>query len=427
MRACHRMEHGRDHLRSSLHPKDNQIDTKSMRSRIAIHKDFFEEEQSLTLCSTSSTSTSSSLDSPLSKSQSPVSKSFPPIPASSPMKYYSVNKWSKSWFAVPLLLLLDLLCSLVFLKYEMVLDPGFAAKVLNAQGQLHQEDRQNSFTENSLQKEVQNVMIGTEMAFNISQNMLPQATNSADSEATQSNLRANSDAGFNHKKFRIPDSEWYIDMDAIAAALKSDDGCIVYSFGIGKEDLYTNFMAEKGCHVFAFDPTQSHTRFWKPNVEFFSWGIRNSENTPDVGWSHPKYGHLVGRLLSLPEIVEKLGHQNHEIAALKFDCEGCEYGAFQDIVEYERVSGERFNPIGSLSTEFHFATTLGMETLQDVANIKYADTFLRSQDCRVIHYKPNKGFKKDRTIYSHLVKNGVPDGTCCYEYGFSCNGNRMQR
>ncbi|KAL3934442.1 MAG: hypothetical protein SGBAC_009845 [Bacillariaceae sp.] len=333
------------------------------------------------------------------------------------MNYNSVIKWSKTWCALPLLLLLDLICSLVFLKYEMVLDPGFAAKILNAEGQLFQEGKNHDVLDDkTLEEEIESVMIGTEMAFNISQNLLPKAT------TPTNNLRGTNSTELSElKKFRIPDSEWYVDLETIDAALQSGDGCIVYSFGIGKEDLYTDYMAEKGCHVYAFDPTQIHPRYWKPNVEFFSWGIRNSEGTPNVGWSHPKYGHLIGSLFSLPEIVAKLGHQDMAIAALKFDCEGCEYGAFQDIVDYERKSGQRFNRIGSLSTEFHFAVTLGMETLLDVANIKYAGAFLQSQDCRVIHYRPNKGFKKDRTVYAHLVKNGVQDGVCCYEYGFSCN------
>ncbi|CAJ1959341.1 unnamed protein product [Cylindrotheca closterium] len=394
-----------------------------MRSRLSFQKDSFGEDQNLSLCSTSSTGEeSSSQYSPLSKSLSIA----PLSPPSSPMKVKTINTWCKTWCALPLILLLDLFCSLVFLKYEMVLDPGFAAKIANAEGKLHHVDKINIVAGKTLEEEVQNVMIGTEMAFNISQNLLPQAVVMLDPtpKAMQSNLRANSNdvqQALNHHKYLIPDSEWYVDLGAVDAALESGDGCIVYSFGIGKEDLYTSFMAEKGCHVYAFDPTQTHPRYWKPNVEFFSWGIRNSEGTTNVGWSHPKYGHLVGSLFSLPEIVEKLGHQNMAIAALKFDCEGCEYGAFQDIVDYEQASDQRFNRIGSLTTEFHFATTLGMESLQDVANIKYADAFLRSQDCRVIHYKPNKGFKKDRTVHAHLVKNGVPDGVCCYEYGFSCN------
>eukprot|EP00980_Cylindrotheca_fusiformis_P028355 scaffold22593_cov145-Cylindrotheca_fusiformis.AAC.4 len=324
----------------------------------------------------------------------------------------------KSWMAVWAFIVLDLVSSVFLLKGESALVYIFEGQKLDVE--THQPKAKN------LEAMLAELNTGTETATKISQNRLLQASVLQNDLSFSLRGRSSSvEAAFH--KYQIPDSEWWIDIAAIEQDLVSDTGCLVYSFGIGTDDSYTNFMAQKGCQVFAFDPTQQHPLAWKPNISFYSWGIRNSQDTQDLGWSHPKYGNLTGYLFSLPEIVAKLGHQGRRISALKFDCEGCEYGAFQDIVNFEQATREKFNPIGSLSTEFHFSTTLGMRTLEDVANIQYTNTFLQSQDCRVIHYKPNRGFKKDRSVHPFLIEHGVVNGTCCYEYGFSCGRNRASK
>ena len=218
--------------------------------------------------------------------------------------------------------------------------------------------------------------------------------------------------------FDIPDSEWHLDMQPINQALKDKGGCLVYSFGIAEDDAYTNFMAMKGCQVYAFDPTVRHPYKWKENVLFHPWGIRNSAKPSN--WTHPLYGDVSGSLFSLPEIVKKLGHDDgRAITALKFDCEGCEYGAFKDIVEYEQETGRKFNPIYSLNTEFHMSTTLGMKDLEDIATVHYVRLFLESQKCKTVYFKINGGLLYDRTIHKELRK--LPQYVCCYEYGFSCS------
>jgi hypothetical protein len=387
-----------------------------MRSRFCANQEYpLPKDASLGVSSTHSTLSTASLS----------STSLDP----SDSKWFqkrTIKPRSKAWYSVALIIAFDLFSSLILLKYEVVSGLGFEDRIFHTQ-QPHGQEESNRNQSNNLNLEalLANLITGTELAVNISQNLLSQASSSQ--VDTSYGLRGHGLSTVSYQKYSIPDSEWWIDLAAIERALSSNQGCLVYSFGIGEDDTYTNFMAQKGCQVFAFDPTQLHSMDWKPNVTFYNWGIRNSHNTHDIGWSHPKYGNLTGSLFSLPEIVEKLGHQDRAIAALKFDCEGCEYGAFQDIVIYEQASGRPFNSIGSLSTEFHFSTTLGMRTLEDVSNIQYTNTFLQSQDCRVIHYKPNRGFKKDRTVHPHLVKHGVVNGTCCYEYGFSCSGGSVAR
>jgi len=225
--------------------------------------------------------------------------------------------------------------------------------------------------------------------------------------------------------FDIPNSEWHLDMQAIDQALKDKgQGCLVYSFGIAQDDPYTNFMAMKGCQVYAFDPTVRHPYKWKDNVLFHPWGIRNSAKPSN--WTHSKYGNVTGSLFSLPEIVKKLGHDDgRAITALKFDCEGCEYGAFKDIVEYEQETGKSFNPIFSLNTEFHMSTTLGMTDVEDIATVHYAKLFLESQKCETVYFRINKGFRWDRTILKELKK--LPQHVCCYEYGFSCSVSALKQ
>ena len=179
-------------------------------------------------------------------------------------------------------------------------------------------------------------------------------------------------------------------------------------------------MARKGCQVFAFDPTLLPLPSErKKNVVYYPWGIRNSATS--TTWVHPIYGNITGSLFTLPEIVKKLGHDDgRSITALKFDCEGCEFGAFKDVVDYEQRTGKKFNQILALSTEFHLSKTLGMVDSKDVADIHFAQLFLESQKCKVNHFKSNDGFIRDREILTELVQGGIPDGICCYEYGFSC-------
>ena len=58
----------------------------------------------------------------------------------------------------------------------------------------------------------------------------------------------------------------------------------------------------------------------------------------------------------------------------------------------------------------------------DIANMHHLSSFLESQSCRTVHYHANRGMQQDRKVNKYLVENGVKDGNCCYEYGFSCNG-----
>jgi hypothetical protein len=233
-------------------------------------------------------------------------------------------------------------------------------------------------------------------------------------------------------------AEWEIDIHQLI-----DGRCdVVYSFGVGNDDPWTNLMARYCRRVYAFDPTVSS--YANPNVTFYPWGLwhgrssyTNGATTGDnSAWSHPVYGSAVpeAEYLTFPQVQARLllsssttwlssssedpDHHRRSpsaevtLTALKFDCEGCEYAAFD---------AGHVPPTRKLYTEFHFATTLGMRDIQDVASIGAVQQYLDEHHCTVDRFRPNRGFRRDRTVLPYLVERGVPNGTCCYEYIFTCH------
>ena len=158
---------------------------------------------------------------------------------------------------------------------------------------------------------------------------------------------------------------------AAAAAVAAEGGpstvehaasptCLVYSFGIADQWEFDDTMADRGCEVHSFDPTGStmavHARHRHPSgrVHFHPWGLSSSaacagasqsrapvseDGTtrrrdssagvePLAGaveqsrrYSGGTYGNLTGPLLSLDQIVRRLGHAGRTIDVLKVDCE----------------------------------------------------------------------------------------------------------
>jgi hypothetical protein len=239
-------------------------------------------------------------------------------------------------------------------------------------------------------------------------------------------------------------AEWEIDIHQLI-----DGRCdVVYSFGVGNDDPWTNLMARYCRRVYAFDPTVSS--YANPNVTFYPWGLwhgrssytnrattgdNNNNDAAATSWSHPVYGSAVpeAEYLTFPQVQARLlsssttwsssspedpDHHRRSpsaevtLTALKFDCEGCEYAAFR---------AGHVPPTQKLYTEFHFATTLGMRDIQDVASIGAVQHYLDENHCTVDRFRPNRGFRRDRTVLPYLVERGVPNGTCCYEYVFTCH------
>lgn len=219
---------------------------------------------------------------------------------------------------------------------------------------------------------------------------------------------------------RLGDSEWHIPDNLISTT----EGCLVYSFGVADHDGYTEEMAQRGCQVFAMDPTVKHPTNWMPNVQFYPWGLANrakDNQTSIKTWSHPIYGTITGSFYTLPEIVHKLGHTQQTITALKLDCEGCEFAAFRELWQQSSSTNVR---IRQIDVEFHFASTLGMVDANDVARMYYAHVWLKTNQCQLIRQRRHEGFQHDQDkVPTVLIEAGVSSHHCCYEMTYLCSGN----
>jgi Methyltransferase domain len=124
--------------------------------------------------------------------------------------------------------------------------------------------------------------------------------------------------------------------------------CLVYSVGsAGKYEweiaLAKSFMQNNQtklqsiCEIHVFDFSRDYTVVGHAelfNIHFHQWGLKSSydNSLPEaINMRHSDRG----RLLTLPEMMEKLGHSNHVIDILKVDCEFCEWFAYQDWLNLE--------------------------------------------------------------------------------------------
>lgn len=229
-------------------------------------------------------------------------------------------------------------------------------------------------------------------------------------------------------------SEWRYVPAAIERHSSSIDRCVVYSFGIADNDEFSNYYASQGCHVFAFDPTVEHPREWKPNITFFPWGLLSGGDDA----AHEEFGHIglygsvSGELFALPEIMRRLGHVAERqaggapmrLAALKLDCEGCEYEAFRQLYCWDTDALGAAPLIDTISVEFHMLMEMRVVTSADVERIRFAALYLRSRhnySRYQFHTKPGMlaGYRGGaRWVHPDLEAVGFSFAVCCYVYGF---------
>ena len=238
-------------------------------------------------------------------------------------------------------------------------------------------------------------------------------------------------------------SEWWF-VPAVLEKYRGAD-CLVYAFGVQHNDEFANFYASKGCEVFAFDPTvdyysaKTHTAgVRRHGVTFHPWGLWSTEE----GYPYPEadslgagggggrgYGGVQGELLTLPQIVTRLGHRGRVIAAMKLDCEGCEFATLRDLWCEEGVRlGASAPPIAiaSLVTEFHFQyseTLPRLAVAADIERIRYTGLWLREHNYTsfqyAIHPGTHYGYRGGlRTIHPDLEAAGMRPDVCCYLAGF---------
>ena len=154
-------------------------------------------------------------------------------------------------------------------------------------------------------------------------------------------------------------------------------------------------------------------------VTFHQWGLRSTESSDGEVGSIGHYGAVSGELLTLPDIMQKLGHDRGRfITALKLDCEGCEYATLRDLFCL-RAS---LPPILSLSIEFHFPISMRVVESVDVERIRYAGLFLRSGRYASFQTKVHAGTLsgytgQPRWFHPDLTMAGF-EVNCCFMYGF---------
>jgi Methyltransferase domain len=139
--------------------------------------------------------------------------------------------------------------------------------------------------------------------------------------------------------------------------------CLVYSFGIHtswewEEKVATLF----GCEVHAFDPTMDHPHTLAPGVTFHKFGLQ--ADGVDVSTTHgAEYEPIDPNvLLSLPDIMHRLGHEQRVLDVLMLDCEGCEWGALHNLI----CSKQSTAIVKQIVTEFHFQRNLGLQNETDI-------------------------------------------------------------
>lgn len=105
--------------------------------------------------------------------------------------------------------------------------------------------------------------------------------------------------------------------------LKASPDCLVYSFGIEHSTEWEEKMASLfNCEVHAFDPTMNHPTNIAPGVTFHKLGLQ-ADGT-DMAATHATEYEAIdpSLLLTLPEILKRLGQENRTIDVMMLDCEG---------------------------------------------------------------------------------------------------------
>jgi len=166
-------------------------------------------------------------------------------------------------------------------------------------------------------------------------------------------------------------------------------GCLVYSFGVYNSLEWEAKVAHYlGCEVHAFDPTMdfpSNIAPGLPGLTFHRLGLQG-EGT-DMSTTHAvKYDAIdPSLLLSLEDIMIKLGHQNRVIDVLMLDCEGCEWGVLRQLV----CEGGDTAMVKQIMTEFHFQYNLGLKDERDVMIAAEAVSCLRKDRWAVTSIETN--------------------------------------
>lgn len=212
--------------------------------------------------------------------------------------------------------------------------------------------------------------------------------------------------------------------------------CLVYIFGTTERDIFTEVFAmrHRSCEIYAFDPTVAPEHFVSSRmadararmnasaaIHFRPWGLRGGSRS----WSHRYYSRVVGELLTLDDIVARLGHAHRRISLLRSDCEGCEWewlataspssGTAATTVG-EGADGSILRRIDQLFIELHFATSLRFDALALRTHLPRVHAALSDHFGARVSFA-NIGGDVDRfRVPRLLVAAGADPLPCCRNY-----------
>ena len=215
----------------------------------------------------------------------------------------------------------------------------------------------------------------------------------------------------------------------------AQSACLVISIGVGAESSFERGLAERGCKVHAFDPTTEleavHRNLAREQRWHFHFAGLRGNSAASI---KNLYGSVdATQMKSLDEIISTAStcalhdfscRYRSPIAALKIDCEGCEWGLFRSLQEHP----EPLRHVDSLMLELHFTAKYGFDDpiqLVEMLNLMAREGFVLART------HPNGGDIRDQaTVLLALRKAGwdrwilTPEGSevqvlpCCAELHF---------
>jgi hypothetical protein len=199
--------------------------------------------------------------------------------------------------------------------------------------------------------------------------------------------------------------------------LGAQSGCLVYTVGIGNDWRFEDRMAQHGCEVHSFDPTehllQLHYAHAQSGVSFYPWGIHGARGCRAVAENASL---TPGTMLTLKQLMGRLGHAHRKLHVLKIDCEGCEWEVFDHL---RRLHPRILSRIKLLLLELHLGgRTFKMDTDGDVARAAslYFHVFEQHGFCVYFH-RINPVGETFRNYHSVLLDAGAAAGRPSYEIG----------
>ena len=169
--------------------------------------------------------------------------------------------------------------------------------------------------------------------------------------------------------------------------------CLVYSLGSNGDFSFERALLElvPNCEVHVFDPGRYGSRVTlDSNIHYHQYGLKPSYDT-DPALLDGKGELPRGNFLTLPQIIQELGHQGRTISVMKVDIEGGEWTTFRDWIGVQEEGGVL---IQQLLVEVH--------DTPPIVNTMFAE--LHKAGYAMFHKEPNAQFAAGDCIEFAWIK-----------------------